>query len=386
LGEALIREGKTENALTVFNQLVEQLPGHLLSYAQVARINVGLNRFDEAIMVVESVQPHVSTSGTLPLWNNEPLGGKTLLLYSQFGLDEINLFSRFVNAIDKQGETIIIRGTPPTQALIASLPNVDECIASESDPVGVDFHSAIERLPGLLGLTPDTIGDVSGFPTDTENSDGIKNTFDGTDKKRVGIMWRKETDEKRDIFRSVPLAAFRTISEIPDIQLYSLQTACGKEELAGCMFQEKNIHISELENADLADRLAAVSHLDLLVTTDSFTGQIAVQAGLPAFVLLSTGAEWYYGFSGKRSAWLPSARLFRQQLRTDGVTATARVISYRRIRSLAKSQETYDYPPNEIHLDVEVRRPGREIYRVSKCRPWQPDGQDWWYVNKAARD
>jgi hypothetical protein len=91
-------------------------------------------------------------------------------------------------------------------------------------------------------------------------------------------------------------------------------------------------------------------------------------------------------FGRRRPEDIALIERLQSEMKTGGVPATARVVSYRRDRSLEKSQGTYDYSPNAIYLDLEVQRPGQESYRVCKCRPWQPDGQDWWYVNKAARN
>lgn len=311
LGEALVKEGKTENAVTIYNQGLEKDPEHLLSYIQIARIALHQNQFEKAFEAIEAIQSHVVKQVDVPLWTGDKLNGRRLLLYGQFGLDELNLFSRLTNAIDKQDATILLKGTAPVQSLMSALSSVDQCLLPDDVPPKFDCHTSLEQLPTLLNLSPTDIAEVPGFSPKPRLLDHWRKNFQTT-KMKVGIMWRKEVDEQPSIYRSVPLNALKPLAEMDDIQLYSFQTTCGKHELDDCGFNDKIRHVAELENSNLDERLAGVAALDLLISPDSFTVQIAAQAGVPVWVLLTTGPEWYYGTSGDHSIWLPSARLFRQ--------------------------------------------------------------------------
>ena len=311
LGEALIKEGKTENALTIYNQAIEKSPDHLLSYAQIARLALFQNHLKKAFEAIESVQSLVASHVDVPLWTGDSLNERKLLLYSQFGVDELNLFARFINKIGESGSTVLLKGTPPVQSLMGELPGVDQCLLPDDEAPKFDCHAPLEQLPRLLNLSNTEIAETSGFIPNSERLARWKNSFQ-SDKFRVGIMWRKEIDEHPDIFRSIPLNSMKALAEIDEIQLYSLQTACGKEELDDCDFSESIRHVTALENTNLAERLAGAVALDLFISTDTYTAQVAAQAGFPVWVLLTTGPEWYYGASGDQTIWMPSARLFRQ--------------------------------------------------------------------------
>lgn len=314
LGEALIKEGKTENALTMYRQALGKDPDQLQSYVQIARIAFYQDQFGQAFETIAAMQPHVKANQatSAPLWDGTDLTGKRLLLYSQFGMDEFNLFIRFVNAMEKKGSATLVKCTKPVHSLATSLDGVDKCLLPEDQEVEFDCHSPLEHLPSLLGISDEDIAKVPGFTPDEDEAEVWRSTFQGSGKINVGIMWRKEIDELPAVYRSIPLGALAPLAELDDVQLYSLQTACGKDELDTCGFKEKIRHLAELENTHLAGRLVGVAGLDLLITPDTFTAQIAAQAGLPVWILLSTGPEWYYGFSRNQSVWLPSARLFRQ--------------------------------------------------------------------------
>jgi ADP-heptose:LPS heptosyltransferase len=64
---------------------------------------------------------------------------------------------------------------------------------------------------------------------------------------------------------------------------------------------------------DFADTAAILSHLDLVVTTDTAIPHLAGAMGRPVWVLLSDNADWRWLLDREDSPWYPSARLFRQQ-------------------------------------------------------------------------
>ena len=68
---------------------------------------------------------------------------------------------------------------------------------------------------------------------------------------------------------------------------------------------------SDLE--DVADALALMSALDLVITPDNAMAHLAGAAGLPAWILLRTAPEWCWGREGDQTPWYPGLRLFRRR-------------------------------------------------------------------------
>ena len=55
-----------------------------------------------------------------------------------------------------------------------------------------------------------------------------------------------------------------------------------------------------------------VEQLDLVIMTDSAVAHLAGALGAPVWNLVQHVPYWIYGFSGERTPWYPTMRLFRQ--------------------------------------------------------------------------
>ncbi len=53
-----------------------------------------------------------------------------------------------------------------------------------------------------------------------------------TEKFRIGIAWQGNPDHQADVFRSVPLKSFEVLADIPNLEIYSLQSGFGTEQLS----------------------------------------------------------------------------------------------------------------------------------------------------------
>ena len=127
---------------------------------------------------------------------------------------------------------------------------------------------------------------------------------------KVGIAWQGNPEHVNDYQRSVPLASFAPLAEVPGVQLYSLQKGKGTEQLeAG-----KRLPIVDLSNrlSAFQDTGAALQNLDLLITVDTAVADCAGALGVPAWVLLRYAGDWRWLTGREDSPWYPRMRLFRQ--------------------------------------------------------------------------
>lgn len=313
IGDALTKESLVDKALEIYDQALERDPSFVAAYAQKAETLLLKGDFEAGYDVIEAMQEHVDYSFDASLWDGGDVEGKTIFLYSQFGKDALNILIRYAGVLRERGATVFVQATAPSKALIASVAGVDTCFVPGDEIPVIDFHCPVERLPYLIGKSPSELKqpDVY-FSPDAERIEKWRLLFNGEHRKKVGIMWQKEMDSFFDIYRTVPLNAFAPIAALDTIRLFSVQTSSGVNALESVDFKSDIQHEPEIENAPLAERLAFIKNLDLLISSDTLTAQVAAGAGVPVWILLGNGPAWFYGSNGNYSPWLPSARLFRQ--------------------------------------------------------------------------
>jgi hypothetical protein len=99
---------------------------------------------------------------------------------------------------------------------------------------------------------------------------------------------------------------------LPGVQLFHLQKGPPERELHALPRGGSIIDLSPHIN-DFADTSAAITHLDLMIMTDSAVAHLAGSMGKPVWLLLGHVAHWLWLLDRIDSPWYPSMRLFRPQ-------------------------------------------------------------------------
>ena len=94
-----------------------------------------------------------------------------------------------------------------------------------------------------------------------------------------------------------------------------------------------NDTVLDIEN-DLDGALSQIAAMDLVITCSNTTARLAGAAGVPAWVLLSTGRArlWYWFLEGQASPWYRNLKLYRKTPQEDWNAITEGVA--RDLRSL----------------------------------------------------
>ncbi len=129
-----------------------------------------------------------------------------------------------------------------------------------------------------------------------------------------------------DRFRSIPLAEFAPLAEVPGVQLVSLQKHAGSEQLAELdgRFDVVDLAASlDAETGAFMDTAAVMCSLDLVVTSDTAAAHLAGALGVPTWLAVSSSPEWRWMHERTDSPWYPTMRLFRQREQGDWASVFA---------------------------------------------------------------
>jgi tetratricopeptide (TPR) repeat protein len=249
---------------------------------------------------------------TEPEWRGEPLDGRTLLVFAEFGLGDALHFVRYLPMVTAKGGRIILQVQPALAALLRQLPNVTVIPRGEPLPP-FDLQLPLMSLPRVFGTTLDTIPvDIPYLRPDPAKLARWRAALADVTALKVGVVWAGNARHKGDRQRSLSAASVLPRLVMPGVQLYSLQKEPRSED--GEVLTSLGYDIIDLAPAlgDFADTAAAVAALDLVIAVDTSVAHLAGALGRPVWMLTPYALDWRWLRDREDSPWYPTMRLFRQ--------------------------------------------------------------------------
>jgi hypothetical protein len=214
--------------------------------------------------------------------------------------------------VKDRGGTVVFECHPTLIPLFGSLRGVDQLVALGSPLPEVHLQAPLLSLPRILHTTLLTI--PTGVPylgVDPEHTQRWRRRIGDDGRRRVGLVWSGSAANKINRRRSLTLAHFAPLAEIPDVAWFSLQCGPQAAELAHAS-EKLNIVNLQTGRPDIVDTAAMLMNLDLLISTDTMVPHLAGALGRPVWMLLAAAPDWRWLLDRADSPWYPTMRLFRQ--------------------------------------------------------------------------
>ncbi len=246
-------------------------------------------------------------------WQGASFPGRKLLIHAEQGLGDAIFCARFLPEVKRRGGEVWLECQPTLRRLFEGLACIDRLVQPHSASEAADLHCGLMSLPGLFETTAETVPPPSRFPLESRlTSEQDACLARAGDRFRVGILWSGSVTYRGNRLRSAPMQAFLSLSAVPGIQFFSLQSGPPRELLLRSGAEPMVIDASGVLG-DFADTATFVAALDLVITTDSAIAHLTASLGRPVWVILGPDPYWTFGREGSSTPWYPEMRLFRSQ-------------------------------------------------------------------------
>ena len=322
---ALERLHRFDEALAIYAEVKAVDPGNAEAELNTGLLQLLAGNFEAGWAGREArwkVQTGVSVARydfAQPMWlGNQPIHGKTILIYQDEGLGDVIQFARYVPMVAALGARIILVVDDALVPLLSNLPGVVECVPrTVRRNVSFDAHCAISSLALAFNTRLESIPSTVPYLPASEESrrQAWERRLGPHDKMRVGLVWSGNPRHSDNHNRSIRLSALSPLLEL-DATFVSLQKHPRPEDTAVLSGQTRIVDLTA-DLTDFAETAALMSCLDLVISVDTSMAHLAGALARPTWIPLSYSADWRWMLDRDDSPWYPTARLFRQDEARD---------------------------------------------------------------------
>ncbi len=333
LGLSLERLGDFDQALKSYDKVLALAPEHLNARANRALIYLLRGDFLTGFAEYEwraSLGSFRARTIDSPLWDGQPIIGKTLLLVADLELGDAIMFSRYALLAAKvSGARLLAECDPGLRELFGCMGSVSQWLDRSAPLPAHDFHISWLSLPRLFKTTAQTIPAPHSYlrpPSSLASDFDLRIGPDLTVSRKLGVAWSAATPLPADENRSCPFSHFLQLLQVQDVIMVSLQKGPAAEDWQQIYAPTRMCDMGS-RCRNFADMSAVIAQLDLVITADATIAQLAGSLGKAVWLLLPKRADWQWQLDRDDSPWYPSMRLFRQEHAGDWSGVFVRVVA-----------------------------------------------------------
>jgi hypothetical protein len=280
-------------------------------------------RFD--VMDLGYRRPNVNA----PIWQDEELAGRHLLIFCEQGLGDAIQFTRYLPLVTELGAQVTLLAPAKLARLLQPVTNGIHVVSALRGNETFDSQCALLDLPlRFYNKFPSLANRVPYLSADKHLVDLWKERI-GENAFKIGIAWQGNPKFRDDEGRSIPLERFDSLSRVSGVRLISVQKLDGLSQLARLPGGAGVETLGDFDAGPDAfiDTAAIMENLDLIITSDTSIAHLAGALGRPTWIALKYLPDWRWLLDRNDSPWYPTARLFRQTERNNWTSVFAKIES-----------------------------------------------------------
>lgn len=227
-----------------------------------------------------------------PVWNGEPLAGKTIAVFQEQGVGDTVQFIQFARWLKGKGAKVIVVVRDNMYRLALACDGVDAVYTNSTVLPDYDYHirmMSLGRLAHEAGFYPVAGLHLGPYLKVAPIQRGA--AF------RVGLCWQGGKMHAQDKFRSMPFETFAPILSNPGLFVN--------------LCDDKRDRLQPCDPTDVYSLAQFVQSCDLVVTVDTAVAHIAGALGVKCFVMLPFAPDWRWGLTTPATPWYSSVSLYR---------------------------------------------------------------------------
>jgi tetratricopeptide (TPR) repeat protein len=339
-GLTLKELGRWNDAQAMFDRALKVDPGFVgarwnLAMAQLVRGDYAQGLINHEARWEGSPELRGKPRGGLkqPLWEGEPLTGKTLFVWGEQGFGDALQFARYVpliaERVKRDGGRMIYCCFRPLLALFhrSFAAHVGEIIPDNFWPLpDFDYHCPLASLPLRFGTMLDTIPQQTPYlALNRDKVDAWRVRLSDERRLKVALVWSGKPSHQRNQFRSVGLQAYAAaFKDLSNAAFYSLQFDAA-DEIEQARANGFAVVDYTPEMRDYDDSAAFARNMDLIITVCTSTAHLAGAIAASTWVLLDVNPHWIWLLDRSDSPWYPTVTLYRQTRYREWPPVLARV-------------------------------------------------------------
>lgn len=248
-----------------------------------------------------------------PIWRDQDLKGKTLLLRGEGGLGDEIINFRFANDFRKLGANVVVSGHPTLLPFFASQGFV--CVSSAAVEQGGVYYDY--WVPGMSAAY------VLKYEFDTLPGGSYLHAEPTTVAKKpgtikVGLRWAGSPHFEHEQHRKFNPQLMLNLANIPGVTCYSFQKDL--DLIPNLPFDDFGPHLKTWQ-----DTAAHLKAMDLVITSCTSVTHMSAALGVETWVVVPILPYYMWSVPGEKSAWYDSVTLFRQEKYGDWEVPFAKI-------------------------------------------------------------
>jgi len=310
----LMIRGRFQEARKLSDQLEETTPDEIRHKFNRGWFLLNEGKYQEGFQSLEAgrfikVYGSSRLPTNKPIWRQEDLTGKTVIINMEGGYGDCIIHIRFVAEIKKRGGKCIICTVPELYSLFSRIEAVDKCInINDVSSTPHDYWIPSFSCSWLFGHTFETLPNQP-YIFANEGSVEIWKQIIKSEKIKVGIRWSGNPNFEHQQFRKFPPEYLLNLSKYSEIQLYSLQRDNDTIELPDDIVDLQHLLIS------WEDTAAAIENLDLVITSCTSIAHLSSAMGKPTWVVVPILPYHIWAYGDKHTPWYQNTtKIYRQTI------------------------------------------------------------------------